>query len=92
MNHAEFHAAAAKIAAGRYFSTQVEANTHKDGSTKVEWSLYIDGRGWTQDHLTPEAALTEALQTDRPGVESIGASPEPTPEASERLAHNGAER
>lgn len=78
MNHAEFHAAVAVIAGGRYFSTNVEASTHS-GRTEVEWRAYIDGRSWTRDHGTPEQVLAELREEwSDSGVEGIGESPAAT--------------
>ena len=59
MNHAEFHAAVAKLASGRYFSTEVKATSVTPGQVEVTWAAYIDGKNWTSKRSTPEEALAE---------------------------------
>jgi hypothetical protein len=77
MNHSEFHAAVADVAAGRCFATRVEATTYTTGSIAVVWSAYIADVGWSETYNSPREVL--AFLNDKSlaatTLEDIGTSP-----------------
>jgi hypothetical protein len=87
VNHAQFHQAVAAIANGRYFTTQVVATTFSPGKIRIRWQAYIDGKDWTQLHITPQGALDELVGVlPETKLEDIGTSPKASPAAFEPVA------
>jgi hypothetical protein len=84
MDHAQFHEELAKIANGRYFSTQVKASTHTTGATEVVWQGYIDGLGWSNDHANPDGVIAELSgEYAKTTIKDLGRVPDATqPKAS----------
>lgn len=62
MTHAEFHRRVGELAGGQPFSAKVETFQPSLGPVRMNWSAYVEDRGWTNGYPTPEAALL-ALET-----------------------------
>jgi hypothetical protein len=57
MSHKDFHTAIGAIAAGRYFSTQIDCSTQCDGDFRLEYACYIEKLGWSRTCATGEEAV-----------------------------------
>ncbi|HVJ13868.1 MAG TPA: hypothetical protein VM686_00445 [Polyangiaceae bacterium] len=82
MDHKAFHEAVAVIAAGRYFSTKVDASTgsteYGPAITTVSWQAYINGQSWTREYGTPEEVIAELqdVRLHQTTLDDIGEAPE----------------
>jgi hypothetical protein len=78
MTHKEFHERARVLAAGSYFSTNVDVTEDSAGKLELEYGLYVNGHGWHKAK-TPELALASFVGTPVPVPKAALDSLDPAP-------------
>lgn len=98
MSFAEFNRRVRELATGRSCTAKVEASTYAT-HFEITWQAWVSesvrGRGWTDEHKTPEACLVEfgrlcrgEPEPDEPsvGIETVDPIADTAPPAAEQAS------